>query len=316
MADAAHADCTHRMYWFMLDACNFSCAYCFRRFGDKQAAEAGSRFARVDCGDVARRFDDTGFGWRVYMTGGEPLLYPGFLDLAAALTQRHIISFSTSLALPVADRLADTMDPRRVALIDVSLHILEREKDAAGLDSLVRRFTHLRSAGFNLRLSYVAYPPLLARMESDFCRLAKQGISVEPRVFQGKHEGRRYPRDYSPADRDLLLRLGLNPLGCAVLDKRNCWLGRKCQAGWRTFIMDPLGQVTRCHSLDQSYGNLFDGTFRPADCRAIRRCTARKCVCAYEGMTYAAGPPRRAPRRLPARAAQAALWLNDRWMKW
>jgi hypothetical protein len=38
---------------------------------------------------AAAGFDSTGYRWLLHMTGGEPGIYPQFVELCEALTERH-----------------------------------------------------------------------------------------------------------------------------------------------------------------------------------------------------------------------------------
>ncbi len=300
----------HYMYWWMHGRCDFRCAYCFRRSDDTDVAASEAECRPQTAENIVRRFDETGKLWHVYMTGGEPFLYPDFVAIAEGLTRRHSISFSTNLSRAEVERFADRMDHRQVVSVDVSLHIQEREKLGDGVSELIRKLRYLQDRDFPVRLLYVAYPPVLGRMRKDFERLRAEGIArIEAKVFQGSYEGRRYPRDYSEDERALLEELGLNRYEREILASRVCFLGRKCIAGHRAFVMDPSGQVTRCHSVANEHGNLFEGTFRPDE--TARRCPVRRCSCTYQGMKFAEGPARAVPRRGVAQAVRLLIRTGD-----
>ena len=271
------------MHWHMNRRCNFNCEYCFRGQDDGDRSIEDPACARYDAEHISRSFDRTGRVWQIYMTGGEPLLYPGFVELAEALTRKHYISVSTNLSTPNAYELADAVEPARVGLIHANLHILERSKTSGSQEEFLRKFLCFQERGFDIRLVYVAYPPLLRRIEQDIKRLRDNGAGrIEAKVFQGKYKGRRYPRGYSGNERALLMGLGLDDFEQQILAGRVSFLGRKCRAGYRAFTMDTAGNVTRCSTLKDEYGNLFTDTFRPGS--SARRCPARVCSCAYQGL--------------------------------
>jgi MoaA/NifB/PqqE/SkfB family radical SAM enzyme len=295
------------MYWHMLTECNFRCEYCFRQAGAPHPAG----HTVVTAEQIAGRFDETGKLWHIYMTGGEPLLYPDFVGIVRALTQRHHLFLSTNLSTSNAWALADSVDPGRVLSVEVSLHIQERDRRGEDLDELLRKVRHFQLRGFNVRLSYVAWPPLMGRMADDVARLRDGGVKlVVVKPFQGKYDSRRYPRDYTTAERDMIERLGMSDSSRRILEQKVSFLGRKCVAGYRAFVMDTAGEVRRCSSLGDRYGNLFDGTFAPGECP--RRCTARRCGCTYQGLRFAQGGPFSVPSHIIATPAEFLLSLNDR----
>lgn len=301
------------MYWWMHGRCNFSCEYCFR-----QSDHTDMPPGEAECGPhtperVVRRFDETGKLWHVYMTGGEPFLYPDFIGIAEGLTRRHSISFSTNLSRAEVTRFADRVDRRRVVSIDVSLHTQEREKLSHGVRELVENLRYLQDHEFAVRLLYVAYPPLLSRMREDFERLRAEGVRrIEAKVFQGTYEGRRYPLDYSEGERALLEALGLSHYEREILASRVSFLGRKCIAGHRAFVMGPSGRITRCNSVQNEHGNLFEGTFRPD--KTARRCPVRRCSCTYQGMKFAEGRAAPVPRHIVARPVRFLIRAGDRFV--
>jgi MoaA/NifB/PqqE/SkfB family radical SAM enzyme len=298
------------MYWYMLARCNFQCEYCFREFESQTNRFEAPQFQRFSPEQIRRQFDNTGFIWHIYMTGGEPLLYPHFIRIAAALTQNHYISLSTNLSTQNAYILADTIDPHRVASICASVHIHQREKKPDGLTELVRKTICFQNHGFNIRLSYLAYPPLLERIQKDICQLRDEGVNnVEVKIFQGEYGGRCYPRAYSSRDRALMNEIGLNSSEAAILASRVSFLGKKCKAGYKALVMDASGNITRCLALKNEYGNLFEGTFVPGT--SSRRCTASQCICTYQGFRFARGSASTVPPQVRQRPVKLLLFAGD-----
>ncbi len=291
---------THYMYWWMYRRCNFDCEYCFRRREDSDESTDEFIYKKYSPEHIAQQFDETGKVWNVFMTGGEPFLYPGFVKLAKMLTRRHYISLSTNLSTPNLCEFAETIGSGRVLAINASLHILEREKMKDGLNGFLRNFHYYLERGFNIRLTYVAYPPLLGRIKEDIKRIKDNGIDkISVKVFQGSYQGQKYPREYTEAERTFLRELGLSKNEEAILDRRISFLGRKCQAGCNVFSMDIYGNVTRCSTLKDKYGNLFDGTFVPGELSL--RCTARRCACTYQGIKFASAEPFAVPSGIVAK---------------
>jgi len=279
----AKSECS--MNWWMIQRCNFNCSYCFRKGDDKSERAEEPTSGKYSVEHIAERFDETGKVWKIYMTGGEPLLYPHFVELAKKLTHRHYISVSTNLSTSNAYELAESVDSERVHQLNANVHILEREKIKDGVKEYLRKFLHFQERGFNIQLVYITYPPLFGRIEEDIKRFRGEGVKqIMIKVFQGKYDGRRYPRDYSDEEREFIKGLGLDSYEQEILACRVSFLGRKCQAGYRAFNMDMSGKVTRCSTLKDEYGNLFEGTFR--SWKSPRRCSAKKCTCLYQGINF------------------------------
>jgi len=275
------------MHWQMNRLCNLNCEYCFRNSLDEDKKTEDPSCGRYGAEHITQRFDETGKVWSIYMTGGEPLLYPGFVELAKALTRRHYISVSTNLSTANAYELAETIEREHIGSIIANVHILEREKRKDGLKEYLRKFLYFQERGFNIRLVYVAYPPLFGRIEKDLRQLRSEGAKqINVKVFQGKYKGQRYPRDYSEDERAFIRGLGLDNYEQEILAGRISFLGSRCEAGHRAFTMDISGNVTRCVASKDGYGNLFEGTFRPGE--LLRRCPKKKCSCTYQGIQFSA----------------------------
>jgi cyclic pyranopterin phosphate synthase len=134
------------------DRCDLRCSYCIpkghRAFADRRTTLSVDEWTRL-----VGLFADMGTG-RVRLTGGEPLVHPRLVDIAAgvaALPGVHDISLSTN-----GTRLAEhaaALARAGVRRLNVSLDTLRRETFAeiTGRDALpevLRGLTAARAAGF------------------------------------------------------------------------------------------------------------------------------------------------------------------------
>jgi MoaA/NifB/PqqE/SkfB family radical SAM enzyme len=121
------------MHWQINRLCNFECPYCFREWADESSRTEDPACGKYSVEHISQRFDETGKVWHIYMTGGEPLLYPGFVELAKALTRVHHISVSTNLSTPNAYEFAEAVESERVHSVYANVYIPEREKRREGM---------------------------------------------------------------------------------------------------------------------------------------------------------------------------------------
>ncbi|MGA2093477.1 MAG: radical SAM protein [Sedimentisphaerales bacterium] len=306
----AKADCD--VLWRVNRKCNFDCDYCFR---DVINTDEDKRTEDPLCGKyspehIAKSFDDTGRIWHISMTGGEPFLYPRFMELVNALTRKHYLAVSTNLSLSSAYDFADVINPGRVTTIKANVHIMEREKVNGGVKEFLRKFLHFQNRGFDIQLVYVTYPPVLGRIREDLLRFRGEGVRrVWVKIFQGRYQDKRYPRDYSQQQQELIRGLGLNHFEEQILSCRVSFIGKKCEAGRRVFSMDIAGNVSRCSALAEGYGNLFEGTFIPG--KSARLCSAKKCGCSYQGIRYALDSGSLSPSKFVIRTVQMAITAGE-----
>jgi MoaA/NifB/PqqE/SkfB family radical SAM enzyme len=272
-----HMDFQIEADWQLLNTCNFRCPYCLSDqalLGEKVRIHATPEA-------WAAAFDATRLTWLLHLTGGEPTVYPQFMELCQALTRRHFISLNTNLTGPALPAFARTIDPGRVSFINAGLHLEERERlgDHA---RFLNNAEQLRAAGFPILASLVATPSVLARFEEAVALLAPIGLYPIPKLLREWRDGPRFPEAYSDEDRArfrahaaaarafyapaleaMTAPPTINMFGDdAFLDGVPDYVGASCRAGAAFVGLDPNGDVFRC-SRKTRLGNLLDGSFAP-----------------------------------------------------
>ena len=290
---SARVETDYSMLWITNVLCNFNCVYCsassllFSKDCDETEGQARRReppeVAKHSPEHIARCFDRTGKVWGIFlMGGGECFLYPQFVELASALTQRHYITVATNLSTPNVYQFADVIPPQRVLSIVASLHIMEREKRRNGVEEFIDKIICLQDKGFNVNVQYVVYPPLFPRALKDMEHFTSRGIdSFFFRPFQGIYAGATYPASYTKEEKMLINSRAWDTREIDMMHLNT--FGRLCGTGTYSFRMDYMGNLTRCLSSQKRYGNLFTGKYyfdeHPKPC-AVRMCT---CPILYEG---------------------------------
>ncbi len=268
------------MSWMLNQRCNFTCEYCF--YAKEFLAVENPKVGQNSPEHIARRFDETGKEWYIYLNGGEPFLYPKFIDLSELLTQKHYLSINTNISTSNCIEFADRINPKKIYSIEASLHIQERE-NRNGLKRYLKNFLNFQDKGFPIQVVYVTYPDLFDQIESDIKMLKSEGVKiVNLKVFRGYYKSKYYPEAYSESQRAIIEKYALDKNEFNILNQSLSYFGKKCSAGYDFFAMDPEGDVRRCSSSAKSYGNFFDGTFQQDE--SARACPFHVCSCPYEGM--------------------------------
>ena len=113
---------------------------------------------------------------------------------------------------------------------------------------------------------------------------------LRAKVFKGVHEGRRYPEGYTDSERDLILaNSGEYVFNRPYMDGMLAFRDQPSTAGMTSFKVTVTGDVRRCASVPTSYGNLYDGTFRPAE--TAQPCPARRVLVLSQCLAYLVNPP-------------------------
>ncbi len=265
--------------WHLLNTCNYRCAYCF--FDAATLGEKLRSFASPATWEKA--FNATGKTWLLHMTGGEPSLYPDFVELCRRLSERHYLSFNSNLTHPSIADFAERMDPSRVSFINAGLHLAERE-ERNGNSRFLKHAELLRERGFPVVVSLVATPSVLDRYMDAISLLNGAGLFPAPKMLRGAFEGRFYPEAYSESDRTRFRAyaaqarqayaslLASRPEAFTInmfdddefLAGQPSFTGRSCEAGRRFVRLNPDGEAFRC-SEKTRLGNLLAGTFIPTE---------------------------------------------------
>jgi MoaA/NifB/PqqE/SkfB family radical SAM enzyme len=287
--------------WHLTNRCNFHCEYCHpqirevlnRRDLDEPSPDL-----------VVRRFDELGRVCLVHMSGGEPFLFPGFVEVCAGLTRRHFISINTNLASAQVGEFAARVDPARVVKVVAALHIAESEARGRTVEDFAAHYRLLRRAGFDVVALYVLYPPLLDRLEDDLAALGEAGVErVWCKVFKGVWNHKRYPEGYTEAERrHILAHSGEYVFNRPYLEQPLSFKGESCAAGRDAFKVTVTGQVRRCASVATSYGNLYDGTFSPG--QTAQPCPAKRVLVLSQCSAYLVDPQRVQPEAAGAGGAR------------
>ncbi len=247
-------------------ACNYDCPYCelppaARR---RPVAEWVRAFERVrrECGRCY-----------IYMSGGEPSVFPGFYDLVKALIPMHTVDLCTNLSWdvellvpeldPESFRISPTFHPSQVDFEDFLA------KAVAVKDYLPQRRPPLGS------ISFVADPRQMDRMSEYKVRLEEKGMLLVPlplaagKEMANTDKEKRAIEVLSPnkGTWDRKLDYQLNALSPK---------GRLCSAGQRYVHIRGDGMVDRCTRYDdRQIGDFFAEDF--AVWEAPKTCLEQWC---------------------------------------
>ena len=256
-------DALYRVH-FGLDltyACNYACPYCVLPSVSRHrpAAEWAAAWARVHA-RYGRCY--------IYMSGGEPSVYPGFFELVKAITPMHTIDLCTNLSWDVA-RLVPELSPdgfRVSATFHPSQVTFEEflPKAVRVRDRLPLRFPPLRS------VSFVADPGQMGRMPEYKARMEENGLALIPLpLMTGREMGN------SDAEKTAIAELSPNK---ETWDRKLDYQlkdlapkGRLCHAGQRYVHIRGDGTTDRCtRHEDRQLGDFFSEDFavweEPRDC--------------------------------------------------
>jgi len=275
--------------WLLLNTCNYTCRYCYRpveKLRERIRVAGG-------IGDIVGFFNESGLTWLLHITGGEPLVYPQFVELCQELTQEHFISLNSNVSLRNVIDFARTVPPTRVSFVHCGLHIEQRERRDAVPD-FINHVDLLQDHGFRVMVSYVMCPDLFGRFQADFDFFLANGIVLIPKALQGSHHGKLYPASYTPDQRQAFLSYSLRAEEQFARLKGTCWppptinlfldrdlvqygrsdyRGMPCNAGYTFVRIRENGDIQRCGARDvlgNVVGGVFDRRTGPSMCNEFQ----------------------------------------------
>ena len=261
--------------WDIHWVCNYRCPYCW--FYD-QWAQIKSRNRTLPVAELIKAWNNihTRYGTvKVSITGGEPFLYPNFVEFIKELSQMHGVEIITNLSTDIR-QFVEVIDSQNVK-VNPSFHPL-----FATLDKFIERALLLKERGMLQCVSYVSWPPQIPRIDYYTQQFAHHGISISLQSFFGQYQGRRYPDAYTEEEKHIISPQlgdrGGKPFQTEPLKTK----GKLCAAGQRYGVIQPDGTVLRCGGINSSkglsrVGNLFEDGFRLFDHPSP--CTFEICPC-------------------------------------
>ncbi len=254
--------------WDMGYECNYKCEYCFfTQTGWDNIKKQHGTDRSVDevCSAWENIYDEHG-PIKIYITGGEPFLYPGFADIIYKLSKMHVIHVTTNLSVPLEEFILKN-DASKVE-INSTFHPLKTDHF-----KFAGNVIKLRKAGFICNVCYLAHPLQLREM-LNYKRYFK-GLNIDMALTQfcGKYNGKEYPHAYSIEElklMDITERWGkdqddMNMLceerdssGSINLETNQKSSGACCNAGMDFAVIGVDGSVRPCGQLQGPLlGNIF-----------------------------------------------------------
>ena len=270
-----------RAIWNLNRNCNFDCSYCF--VGLKNGKPG--RGMEVD----VPALKNSGIPFcEINMSGGEPFIYPSFVDLCIELCKFTNISVTTNCSTSNVYDFADRVNPDNVEFLMVSLHIGQRP---GGYDSLIDKILYLRKKGFCVLVTQVIHPSLFEEYQKVYKYFESRDVLVVPKPMKGVWRLREYPCGYSEQQKRTILKyaewsksqhnayreMALNPMIYGHMD----WKGQPCGAGCSSVIIRYNGDVCRCYGDPVLLGNIYRGKVKLF--YTVRSCPSDFCSCEIEG---------------------------------
>jgi MoaA/NifB/PqqE/SkfB family radical SAM enzyme len=283
--------------WDIHYKCNYNCTYCFLKSEPESANIEAIYLGKEEWLEIWRRAYQKYGSFNVSVTGGEPFIYPNFIDLISRLTQMHTFEFSTNFSWDVVE-FAKKVSPKRVK-INTSFH-----PEFVALQEFLKKIAYLKERNYLVTITIVAYPILIENLPEYHEQIKKSGCPLIIYPYRGPYENRIYPEGYTDKERLALNQFGLGSGTAGVNESllqlyklkeesvkektefQNNSKSQRCYMGQRYAKVIPNGEAFRCcAAVNKDWGrlgNLIKGTFVFAGesliCPDVSRCRCYKAM--------------------------------------
>lgn len=189
------------------------------------------------------------------IAGGEPFIYPDFIEVIAGVSCFHEIGITTNLSCDI-ESFVNKINSSMVGVLS-TFH-----PGFAKLEDFIRKKALLRERGFGDKIVYLAYPTNLKMLNYYRNKFEASGFSFEIMTFWGRHNGTDYPASYTEEERNIIQPcLGSRSGEYFQLVPKKMEKGRLCKAGYCYAVVNPNGDVYRCGSQNMNKDYLMNNIF-------------------------------------------------------
>jgi MoaA/NifB/PqqE/SkfB family radical SAM enzyme len=265
--------------WDISWRCNYNCSYCntHKSLSAKDAVDISLDKIKEISSAMYKKYSSC----HIRFSGGEPFVYPNFIQMLQILSEYHGLEVSTNLSWEVND-LIGKLPPENL-VISSSFH-----SEFVNFHEFLKKVLILKENKFKISVTFVAYPPFLQQIDYYKEILEKHGIQFIIQPFRGKVGIKDYPDSYTEADREVLKKYVDTSLHKGANQKLLDHSGAEekktkiCRMGQMYARIDCSGDVFRCCSSEsQKLGNILNNGLElledPADCQ-IKACPCWKAM--------------------------------------
>ncbi|MFH1202402.1 MAG: radical SAM protein [Candidatus Omnitrophota bacterium] len=260
-----------RLTWDIHYRCNFRCPYCWFFNNWAQQTKRNLYLSPDEWTIHWKRIYDKYGEIKIEITGGEPFIYPNFIELIKKISSVHLVKVTTNLSGDI-EGFVKEVNPERVDM-DLNFHILFID-----LETVVKKALILKRAGFKAGICYLAYPPQMHKIKQLSRRFQEEGINFALAAFWGEYNGKKYPAAYTEEEKDIMRPFlgGIDRITYHL--NAQSPKGRLCNAGYSYAVVQADANVVRCGPLsNKSIGSILDENFKLLE--SPLGCEAESCPC-------------------------------------
>ena len=263
--------------WEITYECNYRCSYCHAPKPYDVNTKKTVYLKPDEWLNIWSEIYDNYGECEMVISGGEPFVYPEFVEIIKNISRLHIVELCTNLSSDIEPIM--NINPKRLR-VGTSFH-----PEFAELKLFINKIKRLQDNGFEVWVNFVPWPPLFKEIKKIKGAFESEGIKVILQPFIGQYEGRQYPRGYTEEEKKYLGifddETNTKTLEFKTTSQSNK-KGKLCRMGQNYGFIHPDGSVDRC-CRDKSIqlGNIISKTFKlleePIPCQ-IDECNCSRAM--------------------------------------
>jgi len=185
---------------------------------------------------------------KVYITGGEPFIYPGIFEIIRKLSDFHDIHVTTNLSFDVNMLDSNKINKKNI-FINATFHPFYVSADA-----FISKFVMLKDKGYKASAGYMCDDLQVTELLNYKKVFDSYGIIMTPSVYNGGSRHNSAVRLFAMKGDITCDDIAKDSI---INDTAGC-----CDAGKSYACVNDKGDAFVCSVKRESLGNIFDGTFR------------------------------------------------------
>lgn len=267
----------NRINWEITQQCNFNCSYC-SGYTTVNKSPVNKIYTPQQINEF---FNNTNRNWLILITGGEPFLYPEFVEICKLLTINHHLQITSNLSHSAVKEFANLINPKKVFNISASYHH-EIRNNTTLKDDFLNSCIELQQKGFPVLVNIIAHPKYFNNLENDIRFFQNNGLETIVFGFRGTYNDKVYPQSFNTDELEIIKKYSLDDTEIKIALNQLNFYGTYCEAGVNYFGVKQNGDIIRCYSLPNTIGNLYNGNF-PVN-NKIKPCISHQCIDCYNGV--------------------------------
>ena len=246
--------------WDLCHRCNYQCPYCGVW---KDHPELDVILSPQEWGKIWNRIYDMYGKCHLYISGGEPSVYPNFYEIVDVIASKHFPDICTNLSWDV-DKLINKFTPENLR-ISATFH-----PSMAKFEDFFVKAVKAKDFLDDRQIYYVCFPNQIKAMPERSAKLKEEGIKLIPLPLRGdgftlnSEEEKKIIEDLSPYKGSEKMEYQL---------QNTSPKGKLCRAGKDYAVIRVDGTVDRCSQYKNgSVGKIRDDNFSLfSECKKCER---------------------------------------------